>query len=127
RRELVLPIAVAAQKLQRSGGMPTARVCHGAQKGELVSNPGMPRQELTEVEARHGGRNRAKGAAELPGRVGLGVVGLEVTGAPAQPDQDHCRGRWIRLTRRFRTQPEKAGKCEGAEATQAGAQECAPG
>ena len=59
-----------------------------AHDGELVGDPGLPRHELADLHPRHVRLDGAEFSADLRGRTGLHVVGIDVARAAAQADHD---------------------------------------
>jgi hypothetical protein len=88
RLKLVLRIGVARQKLDRTGWVPAAGVGHRTQGRKAIGDLGVSRQEFRDS---HTGRSCLDwfDRPAIFGRdVWLRIVGVEVTAAAAQPDEN---------------------------------------
>ena len=72
-------------------GVVAGAVVDGPQHGQLVHQAGLLGHQLAELDAGHVGVDRAERAAILGRRLRLGVPGLHVPGAAAEPEQDDAR------------------------------------
>jgi hypothetical protein len=61
-----------------------------SQKCKLVGNTGVPRQELTELQARNASGDWPIRAAIFTRSSRLGIVCFQVAGAAVTPDHDEC-------------------------------------
>ena len=80
---------VAGQHPVGGGEVVAVVVVHRADDRHLVHQPGVLGQQLGDLHAGHGRRDRLERPAKLGRSVGLGVVGLVLRRPAVEPDQDH--------------------------------------
>ena len=69
-------------------GQPLWLDAERADQGEMPGLTGQHRQHLAELHARGGCGNRLEFAADVNGRIGLGVPGIDVAGRALQVQED---------------------------------------
>src|SRR6266545_7991606 len=99
-----------------------------AYDGKLIGDLGMPREQLTQVEARNPCPNRLERTTILGWRRRLGIVGLELRWPAIEPKQDHGGvGDFPARSSRRRAQAQQVRQCQPAQSQGADLQEGAAG
>ena len=94
---------IAGEHVVIGGAVPGVAVRERADERELVHHPRDARQLIADVDARHIGRARLKGAADRVGRVGLHVERVNRAQPAAEEDEDQ-RGVAARVGERLSAQ-----------------------
>jgi len=71
-----------------AGQVVGAGLAHRPDEAVAVGEAGQPGQQLAHLCARNGRRDRLEGPANLDGRFGFHVPGIDMAGAPLLHDED---------------------------------------